>query len=706
MIDRSLRILFVEDNPGDIHLVREMLIAAEEERIELACVNRVGEVRTRLAEGEIDVILLDLNLPDADGLSAVERIHNDLPQIPLVVLSSVIDEELAVASLQAGAQDFLVKGMINGPLLTRSLFYAIKRKDLEDQLLFSLHHDSLTGLHNRKYLIAELEKAIRKSQSAGGKFAVLLLDLSRFKAINDTYGHGVGDSLLVQVARILTGILEPGMILARMGGDEFGFILPSPGEGDDVGRFARRIREGLCRVHTIDAIEIDLDLVIGISLYPDDGISAEDMVRKAARALDQAIDRHDYTYTFYNSSMDEVIRRRKLLMAEFSKAIEGDQLLLHFQPIINLRSRALSGVEALVRWNHPERGLLMPGEFLSSIAGTELVVSMGDWVLEAAMRHLSRWSADGLDVQVSINVDLLQLRREDFVSRLFALLDAHPEVSPNRLELEILETSTAEGFHEFPEVLRKIHDRGVHLAIDDFGTGYSSLSYLKNLPVDTLKVDRGFVIGMLENRENLAIIESIASLARIFGHDVVAEGMERPEFTPLLQKLGCDFAQGYAIARPMAEEDFLKWEKEWRSEKISEPFCPLSPVPEISVLSNEVEYFVWLQGVLSLAQKACFAALSSEEEVLFQSSPVHLWREGGVDPLYRAIPAFTQLESAHKDADSLSRSLLDPIRERDFESIRSISGQMLLLRDEILTLYGTLQKEVLFHTLLGTRERR
>ena len=706
MIDRSLRILFVEDNPGDIRLVREMLIAADEERIELSFVSRVGEVRTRLAQGGIDVILLDLNLPDANGLSAVEHIHADFPEIPLVVLSSVIDEELAVASLQAGAQDFLVKGMINGPLLTRSIFYAIKRKDLEDQLLFSLHHDSLTGLYNRKFLIAELERAIRRSQSSGGKFAVLLLDLSRFKSINDTYGHGVGDSLLIEVARILSGMLDPGMILARMGGDEFGFLLPAPGEGDDVGRFARRIRQELCRVHAIDSIEIDLDLVIGISLFPDDGTSAEDMVRKAARALDMAIDRHDYDYTLYNSSMDEVIRKRKVLMSEFSRAIGEKELVLHFQPIINLRSRAVSGVEALVRWNHPDRGLLLPGEFLPEIAGTELLVSMGDWVMESALDHLSRWSARGLDLPISINVDLLQLRRDEFVPRLFALLAAHPEVPAHRLELEILETSTAEGFHEFPEVLRKIHERGVRLAIDDFGTGYSSLSYLKTLPVDTLKVDRGFVIGMLDNRENLAIIESIASLARIFGHGVVAEGMERPEFIPLLQKLGCDFAQGYAIARPMAEEVFLDWERGWRSGKAPEPFRPLSPAPEISVLSNEVEYFVWLQGVLSLAQKACFAALSPEEVLFFQNAPVHVWREGASESLYRTIPAFTQLESAHREADSLSRQLLDPIRERDLEAIRDLSRQLLLLRDEILSLYGTLQKEVLFQTLLGTRARR
>jgi diguanylate cyclase (GGDEF)-like protein len=706
LIDRSLRILFVEDNPGDIRLVREMLIAADEERIELSFVSRVGEVTARLAQGGIDVILLDLNLPDANGLSAVEWIHRDYPEIPLVVLSSVIDEELAMASLQAGAQDFLVKGMINGPLLTRSIFYAIKRKDLEDQLLFSLHHDSLTGLYNRKFLISELERAIRRSQSAGGKFAVLLLDLSRFKSINDTYGHGVGDSLLIEVGRILSDLLEPGMILSRMGGDEFGFILPSPGEGDDVGRFARKIRENLCRVHTIDSIEIDLDLVIGISLYPDDGTSAEDMVRKAARALDLAIDRHDFAYTFYNNSMDEVIRKRKALMAEFSRAIEDSQLLLHFQPIISLRSRALAGVEALVRWNHPERGLLLPGSFLPDIAGTELLVSMGDWVLERALEHLTRWSTRGLDVPININVDLLQLRREDFVPRLFALLDAHPEIPADRLELEILETSTAEGFHEFPEVLRRIHGRGVRLAIDDFGTGYSSLSYLKNLPVDTLKVDRGFVMGMLDNRENLAIIESIASLARIFGHSVVAEGMERPEFIPLLQKLGCDFAQGYAIARPMVEEDFLAWEIGWRSIKAPEPFRPISPAPEISVLSKEVEYFVWLQGVLSLAQKACFVALSPEEESYFQRSPLHLGKDGETESVYRSIPTFTQLESAHKEADALSCRLLDPIRERDLEAIRDISRQMLLLRDEILGLYGTLQKEVLFQTLLGTRERQ
>lgn len=705
MIDRNLRILFVEDNPGDIRLVREMFQAAEEDRIELSFVSRVSEVRPILERGGVDVLLLDLNLPDADGLSTVERIHAAFPDIPIVVLSSVIDEELAVASLQVGAQDFLVKGMINGPLLSRAIFYAVKRKDLEEQLLFILHHDSLTGLHNRKFLMSELDRIIRRSQNTNERFAVLLLDLSRFKSINDTYGHGVGDALLIEAGRLLTTLVGPDVTLARMGGDEFGMIVPLESGSEGATKMASRIREVLCRVHTIDSLEIDLDLVIGISLYPDDGVSSDEMVRKSSRALDLAIDRRDFSYTFYNSSMDEVIRKRKMLIAEFSRAIEQNQLVLHFQPIINLRTRALSGVEALIRWNHPERGLLLPGSFLPEIAGTELIVAMGDWVLESALAHLSRWKALGLTFPISINVDLLQLRRHDFVPRLFALLEAHPEIPPNRLELEILETSTAEGFLDFPEVLERIHEKGVRLAIDDFGTGYSSLAYLKNLPVDTLKVDRGFVIGMLDDRQNLAIIESIASLARIFDHGVVAEGMEHPSCIPLLQKLGCDHAQGYAIARPMDEGSFLAWERGWRTGKAPEPFLPLSPAPEISVLSNEVEYFVWLQGVLSLAQKSCYTALSPEEESFFESSPMHVWQEGtGI--LYAEISAFKTLESAHREADSLSRQMLDPIRERDIEKVRELSRQMLLLRDEILSLYGTLQKEVLFQTLLGTRERR
>ncbi len=705
MIERTLKVLFIEDNPGDILLVEEMLHSTGERRIELRSTNRISTAREMMKTKEIDALLLDLGLPDVNGLETLEKIHRIFPDLPIVVLSSLEDEEMAVSALQIGAQDFLVKGTINGHLLTRALFYAIKRKELDSRLLYLATHDSLTGLFNRKFFHDQLNRSIGLSTKNDRRFAVLLLDLASFRVVNDTFGHAVGDQLLVDVARHLQKVVRKGDTVARMGGDEFAVILEDLPDDDRVTEVVDKIRAALCRIHSIDANEIDLDLAIGISRFPTDGILSGELVRKAGRALNLSREAGELSLHFYSPSMEESFKIKKELRSEFSRALKNGELTLHYQPIVNIRTHALTGVEALVRWNHPDRGILSPAAFLPQIMGTELIVSMGEWVLRESLSRLSEWLGQGITLSMCVNVDLLQLRKADFVSRLSKILGEHPSVPHRLLELEIIETSTAESVPNLPEILSDIHAMGVRLAIDDFGTGYSSLAYLKHLPVDTLKIDQGFVIGMRNNRENLAIIESIVSLARIFGRSVVAEGMEEMEYEPLLIKLGCDHAQGYAIGRPMPPEQFLKWRREWMASDGSEKLLPAPPLNELSILSTQVEHFAWIQNILSLAQKSLSTPLTQAEEAVFSDTPAQEWyaSEGRAD--YGDVPAFRELDFLYRETRELSREMLKAIQSRNLEGMRYDSQRLLLSKDSLLALYGTLQKDAMFRSILDRRDR-
>ncbi len=704
MIERTLKVLFIEDNPGDILLVEEMLHSTGERRIELLSTNRISTAREMMKSREVDALLLDLGLPDVNGLETLEKIHRIFPDLPIVVLSSLEDEEMAVSALQIGAQDFLVKGTINGHLLTRALFYAIKRKELDSRLQYLATHDSLTGLYNRKFFHDKLDRSIGFSTKNGRQFAVLLIDLSDFRGVNDTFGHAVGDQLLVDVGRKLQQAVRKVDTVARMGGDEFALILEDLPDEERMKEVVGKIRAALCRIHVIDGNEIDLDLAIGISRFPADGTGSGELVRKAGRALQLSREAGEPALHVYDPSMEESVAIRKGLRSEFARALKNGELILHYQPIVNIRTHGLTGVEALVRWNHPDRGLLSPAAFLPQIMGTELIVSMGEWVLRESIARLSEWLGQGITLSMCVNVDLLQLRKADFVSRLSKILGEHPSVPPRLLELEIIETSTAENFPTLPEILSDIHAMGVRLAIDDFGTGYSSLAYLKHLPVDTLKIDQGFVIGMRSNRENLAIIESIVSLSRIFGRSVVAEGMEEMEYAPLLIKLGCDHAQGYAIGRPMPADRFLEWRREWMASDGSEKLLSPTPANELSILSMQVAHLAWIEHILSLGQKAFEAALTPGEEGAFSCLPGEGWYLEEGRAAYGDVPVFRELDALHRETREIAREMLKSIRNRNFEGMRYDSNRLILSKDSLLALYGTLQKDALFRSILDRRD--
>lgn len=699
-IDRMLKVLLVEDNPGDVLLVQEMLRSSGESRIEILSTNRISLVDEIIRNTPVDAVLLDLGLPDARGLETLRKLHSSYDSLPIVVLTSQEDEQLAVTALQIGAQDFLVKGTVDSHLLTRAIFYAIKRKEMDSRLHHLAYHDELTELANRKLFHEQLSRSIEWSHRRGKKFAVIFLDLDNFKLVNDTYGHTAGDLLLKQVAQRLLHLVRKSDTVARMGGDEFAIIIDSLPNFDYVSLFARKIRETIGRSHTIDSNLIDVDFSIGISLYPLDGATEAELIRKADRAMYMAKESGANHFHFYNKEMDDHETKRHALRMEFAQALERQELILYYQPIINLRTHDLVGAEALVRWNHPQRGLLLPGQFLPDIMGTDQIVHLGDWVFEEALSRQSLWVGEGISIPISVNVDLLQIKRSDFHQKLAHLFERFADVPPHLLEIEILETTAAEGFSKLREVLDELHRMGVRFSLDDFGTGYSSLAYLKHLPIDTLKIDQSFVIGMLDNRENLAIIESIASLARIFGRNVIAEGMEEGEYSSMLMKLGCDLAQGFAISKPLPPDGFFEWRQEWIRKEHHRGMSPSSPVSELSILATQVNHLAWIQRIISLVRKSVDLPLTPEEESEFLTLPVEDWYQNEGMKLFGEFPTFRELEKTRLEAQEIAQELLGHIRGRNGSSIQFHSQLFLLRKDALLSLYGTLQKDALFRSLM------
>jgi diguanylate cyclase (GGDEF)-like protein len=694
----------VEDNPGDVLLIQEMLRSSGETRIEILSTNRISLAEEILQKTTVDAVLLDLGLPDVNGLETLRKLRTVHEHLPIVILTSQEDEQLAVTALQIGAQDFLVKGTIDSHLLTRSLFYAIKRKEMDSRLQHLAYHDTLTELANRKLFHEQLSRSIEWSRRGGHKFAVIFLDLDNFKLVNDTFGHSAGDLLLKQVAQRLLHLVRKSDTVARMGGDEFALIIENLPNFDYVAQLARKIREHIRRSHTIDSSLIDINFSMGVSLYPLDGSTEEELIRKADRAMYMAKESGSNHFHFYNKEMDDSESRRHALRLEFAQALERNELRLHYQPIINLRTHALVGLEALVRWYHSERGLLSPGQFLPDIMGTDLIVSLGDWVFEETLSQMSRWLDQGIVLSVSVNVDLLQIKKSDFRDKLVRLLDRYPEIPPHLLEIEILETTAAEGFSNLREILEDLHRLGIRFALDDFGTGYSSLAYLKHLPIDTLKIDQGFVIGMLDNRENLAIIESIASLGRIFGRNVIAEGMEEGSYSSMLMKLGCDLAQGYAISKPLSPEVFLKWREDWLKMEHHGGNSPSSPMSELSILTTQVDHLAWIQRIISLVQKSSDSDLAEEELLEFNKPPVEDWYQNEGLSLYGEIPTFRELEQTHQEAREIARELLRHLCEENENAALFHLRALLLRKDSLLSLYGTLQKDALFRSLMERKD--
>jgi len=432
-----------------------------------------------------------------------------------------------------------------------------ERKKAEELINFQLYHDLLTKLPNRALFQDRLSLAIAQARRNHQKVAVMFLDLDRFNMVNDSLGHLAGDRLLQAVGGRLKDCLREGDTLARVGGDEFNLLVPELASKEDAERIAEKILDGLRTPVEVDGHEIFVSLSIGIALYPNDGDSLETLIRHADMAMYHIKGSGKNYYTFFADSMDSYYAQHLSLETGMRKALEQDQFVLHYQPQIDIARGAIVGMEALLRWRHPERGLIAPGEFIAVAEETGLIVPIGRWVLMDACREAARWRREGLPpVQMSVNLSALQMERPDMVDIVLGALEV-AGLPGESLELEITENMLMKDIDQVIRKLQELACNGIRFAVDDFGTGYSALGYLKLLPLHTLKIDRSFVNDLPAQGHGHSIVAAIIAMAQGLGLNLIAEGVESQEQLGHLARLHCPQAQGFLFSTPVSAEEAM-----------------------------------------------------------------------------------------------------------------------------------------------------
>jgi diguanylate cyclase (GGDEF)-like protein/PAS domain S-box-containing protein len=507
------------------------------------------------------------------GLSAAEALGGTLDLLDVTPRESMAAARRAFATGEAFEQEFqatrrdgslysLEIEILPVPGSAASPYWVAILRDVSErrlQLAAIEHqalHDALTGLPNRLLLDDRLDQSIRAAEREGGALAVLLIDLDRFKDVNDTYGHAAGDALLAQVGPRLRGVLRSVDTVARVGGDEFVVLLAAAGRAEDVGRTAEKILERLEAPFPVEGHAAEVSASIGIALYPEHGTDGPHLMHAADAAMYMA-KRSSRAYSVYSAGEDAFQRRRLVLLEELRRGIEAGELFLAYQPQVDMRTRQVSHVEALVRWRHPERGLVLPDEFISGAERIGLSRRLTDWILETALGQARRWQAEGLSLPVSVNASTRILRDTGFADRVRGLLD-ELRLPAELLTVEITESLMAEPLDALA-TLQDLRSVGVRLSIDDFGVGALSLLTLKQLPVEEIKIDRSFVLGMAAQKTDAAVVRSIIDLAHHLGCRVVAEGVESREAWDQLAELGCDLAQGDYVCPPMEAAELVAW---------------------------------------------------------------------------------------------------------------------------------------------------
>ncbi|MGA1874830.1 MAG: EAL domain-containing protein [bacterium] len=499
------------------------------------------------AQSFISIPLLLAGLTSLDqplGVINVTQKHNNV---------SFTDSDLETLTYIANTAALAIHNMINRKRLERAY---VETKTQAASLKYQAMHDDLTGLPNRTMLKDKIQEAIKTAQADKTPFALLLMDLNRFKEINDTLGHHSGDILLQQIAEKLNNVLKKSDLLSRLGGDEFAILLERTGAGEAT-QVVKKILEILKQPFTLEGLSLEISTSIGLSLYPDHGDDVSLLLRRADVAMYTAKSKGQ-GYCMYNSRDDKYDHRRLAMLSELRRAIDTDQLLLHYQPKINLKTNCITSVEAFIRWIHPYYGFMPPDQFIPLAEQTELINPLTRWVLENALRQCSTWQAEGINLAMSVNLSARNLQDEQFADLVAELL-AKWKIKPNVLTLEITESTAMANLERSLVVLNCLNSMGVLLSIDDFGTGHSSLAYIKQLPVKELKIDKSFIMSMETNANDALIVSAAIDLGHNLGLSVVAEGIETKGTYGHLAKLGCNQGQGYFISRPLPAHELKIW---------------------------------------------------------------------------------------------------------------------------------------------------
>jgi diguanylate cyclase (GGDEF)-like protein len=560
---QPIRILLVDDDPQEVAQVRDLFASADENEFELADAARLEDALRLLLEERFDVVLLDLGLEESEGLDTLGRARVAAASVPFIVMSAEDDESLALRAHRFGAQDYLVKGTWEPRLVQRTVRHALERHRILADLARSRQHehylathDGLTGLPNRLAIMDQLHRTLAQSARGQRCFAVLFVDLDRFKQINDSMGHPVGDDVLSVIAERLSQVLRRSDMVARLGGDEFIILLPDIKRPENAAVVAQKITESVSAPCHLGSGEYRVTASIGIAVFPGDGQDPDVLIRNADTAMYAAKAEGPNRFSFYAEGMNERVRRRLALENGLRAAVERGSFRMHFQPQVELVNGTAVGVEALLRWHSPDRGLLGPAEFIAVAEEAGLIRSLGIWSLRAACEAAREWRGpSGEPLRLAVNLSARQLADRDFPSALEALL-RDLAFDPRRLDLEIGEHGALRERETWLQMLAQLrHQLGVRVVIDDFGSGTSALAALRHLPVDGLKIGRDFVASILEDAADATITSGLLTIARGLSLPVTACGVETPEQRDFLYEHGCSRMQGFLFAKPMEAQE-------------------------------------------------------------------------------------------------------------------------------------------------------
>ncbi|UED74052.1 bifunctional diguanylate cyclase/phosphodiesterase [Brevibacillus sp. DP1.3A] len=428
------------------------------------------------------------------------------------------------------------------------------RKQSEETIHHLAYHDALTDLPNRRMYVQQLSKEMMQAKRFQSNLAVLFLDMDRFKDVNDSFGHDVGDMLLIEASKRLQACLKQGDVVARLGGDEFTILQNHLQDRSEATALAEQIMNQLQRPFELEGHAFNVSCSIGIAMYPQDGDNPEDLLKRADTALYTVKSRGKNGYDFFDPTMEAKSLERILMENEMRKAIEQEQFQIYYQPKIDIVTSSMTGMEALVRWVHPELGIIPPNRFIPIAEETGMILALGEWILKQACKQNKIWHDQGYTLKVSVNLSARQIYQKDLVEMIKDIL-RETNLSPDWLELEITESIFVK-MEEATAVLQQIRDIGIQISIDDFGTGYSSFSYIKSLPVDTIKIDASFIRDIHHNQESQAIVKAIVTIAQSLNMNVIAEGIELHDQVAALKENGCDHGQGYLFSKPLPTDAF------------------------------------------------------------------------------------------------------------------------------------------------------
>ena len=505
-----------------------------------------------------DIILLDYeHAPDTcEELLRAASAHGC--STPIVCLTAKDNPELDQAAIRGGAADYLIKDQLDTVQIERTIRYAMDRKSAESELARLAHYDALTGIPNRLLFNDRLDRALQRADRGDSPFALMYVDLDGFKTVNDMHGHDVGDKLVQGIAERLSQCIRRTDSVARIGGDEFTVLLEKINSTNDTVMVAQKIIDVITEPFIIDGLHLSVGSSIGIAVYPEAGTDAKTLLKHADMAMYEAKAMQGSTYRFFTNQMNNEALDQGRLELELRAAINNDELAMYFQPRISLQTGKIIGAESLLRWHHPERGLLLPDEFIPPAKQLGLLSPMGYWAMDRLCQDIDAMDQLNLaPLRISLNVAYEQFIAPNFVTKIESILSAN-KVSGSRFEFELAETDVIESLAEIAADMRQLEHRGVRFSLDDFGTGFSSLPQLQRLPITTLKLDKSHVQKVVSDQDSANMVRAMIHLAHALTLKVVAEGVETERQKDFLKENNCDQMQGFIFSEPLSFDDFTK----------------------------------------------------------------------------------------------------------------------------------------------------